>query len=158
MGGYLLLAVGLINWQYQNADEGIASRSLLIAIPGVVIVAIKDVAVAITSPLIPANHVENEIVTTATANVRNEFTNPTEVSAADSSFVASTSAKESTNAKAVRSKARESQIKATRLSPTTIEGRSLRPARALIASFIEWRSLTRGLLNSRLLEVRSPYA
>ena len=39
MGGYLLLAVGLINWQYQNADEGIASRSLLIAIPGVVIVA-----------------------------------------------------------------------------------------------------------------------
>jgi hypothetical protein len=39
MGGYLLLAVGLINWQYQNADEGIASRSLLIVIPGVVIVA-----------------------------------------------------------------------------------------------------------------------
>ena len=39
MGGYLLLAVGLINWQYQNEDAGIASRSLLIAIPGVVIVA-----------------------------------------------------------------------------------------------------------------------
>ncbi len=39
MGGYLLLAVGLINWQYQNADTGIASRSLLIVIPGVVIVA-----------------------------------------------------------------------------------------------------------------------
>ena len=39
MGGYLLLAVGLINWQYQNADAGIASRSLLIAIPGVAIVA-----------------------------------------------------------------------------------------------------------------------
>jgi len=39
MGGYLLLAVGLINWQYQNADAGIASRSLLIVIPGVVIVA-----------------------------------------------------------------------------------------------------------------------
>ncbi len=39
MGGYLLLAVGLINWQYQNADAGIASRSLLIAIPGVIIVA-----------------------------------------------------------------------------------------------------------------------
>ena len=38
MGGYLLLAVGLINWQYQNADAGIASRSLLIAIPGVAIV------------------------------------------------------------------------------------------------------------------------
>ena len=40
MGGYLLLAVGLINWQYQNEDAGIASRSLLIAIPGVVIVAL----------------------------------------------------------------------------------------------------------------------
>ena len=39
MGGYLILAVGLINWQYQNADAGIASRSLLIVIPGVVIVA-----------------------------------------------------------------------------------------------------------------------
>ena len=39
MGGYLLLAVGLINWQYQNEDAGIATRSLLIAIPGVVIVA-----------------------------------------------------------------------------------------------------------------------
>jgi hypothetical protein len=37
MGGYLLLAVGLINWQYQNADTGIASRSLLIVIPGVII-------------------------------------------------------------------------------------------------------------------------
>ena len=39
MGGYLLLAIGLINWQYQNEDAGIASRSLLITIPGVVIVA-----------------------------------------------------------------------------------------------------------------------
>jgi hypothetical protein len=39
MGGYLLLAVGLINWRYQNADAGIASRSLLIAIPGVIIIA-----------------------------------------------------------------------------------------------------------------------
>jgi len=39
MGGYLLLAVGLINWRYQNEDAGIASRSLLIAIPGVVIIA-----------------------------------------------------------------------------------------------------------------------
>jgi hypothetical protein len=39
MGGYLLLAVGLINWRYQNADAGIASRSLLIVIPGVIIVA-----------------------------------------------------------------------------------------------------------------------
>ena len=39
MGGYLLLAVGLINWRYQNEDAGIASRSLLIAIPGVLIIA-----------------------------------------------------------------------------------------------------------------------
>ena len=39
MGGYLLLAVGLINWQYQNADAGIASRSLMIVIPGVAILA-----------------------------------------------------------------------------------------------------------------------
>jgi hypothetical protein len=39
MGGYLLLAVGLINWQYQNEDAGIASRSLLIVIPGVIILA-----------------------------------------------------------------------------------------------------------------------
>ena len=41
MGGYLLLAVGLINWRYQNEDAGIASRSLLIAIPGVLILAMK---------------------------------------------------------------------------------------------------------------------
>jgi hypothetical protein len=39
MGGYLLLAVGLINWRYQNDDAGVASRSLLIAIPGVLILA-----------------------------------------------------------------------------------------------------------------------
>jgi hypothetical protein len=38
MGGYLLLAVGLINWRYQNADAGIASRSLLIIIPGVLVI------------------------------------------------------------------------------------------------------------------------
>jgi len=105
-------------------------------------IAVNEVAVAITSPLIPANHVESEIVTTATASVRNELTNPTEVSAADSSFVANTRANESKNAKAVRSKARDSQISATRLSPTAIEGKSLRPARALIASLIECRSLT----------------
>jgi hypothetical protein len=37
MGGYLLLALGLINWQYQNADDGIAVRSLIIVVPGVVV-------------------------------------------------------------------------------------------------------------------------
>lgn len=39
MGGYLLLAVGLINWRYQNEDAGIATRSLLIVLPGVLIIA-----------------------------------------------------------------------------------------------------------------------
>jgi hypothetical protein len=38
MGGYLLLALGLINWQYQNNDADIATRSLLIVIPGVVVI------------------------------------------------------------------------------------------------------------------------
>lgn len=39
MGGYLLLCIGLINWQYQNTDAGVATRSLLILVPGVVVVA-----------------------------------------------------------------------------------------------------------------------
>jgi hypothetical protein len=39
MGGYLLLALGLINWQYQNNDAGVATRSLLIVVPGVVVIA-----------------------------------------------------------------------------------------------------------------------
>ena len=39
MGGYLLLALGLINWQYQNDDPGVATRSLLILVPGVAVVA-----------------------------------------------------------------------------------------------------------------------
>ncbi len=39
MGGYLLLALGLINWQYQNNDAGVATRSLLILMPGVVVIA-----------------------------------------------------------------------------------------------------------------------
>jgi hypothetical protein len=38
MGGYLLLALGLINWQYQNADSGIATRSLIIVLPGVTVI------------------------------------------------------------------------------------------------------------------------
>jgi hypothetical protein len=38
MGGYLLLALGLINWQYQNNDAGVATRSLLIVVPGVVVI------------------------------------------------------------------------------------------------------------------------
>ena len=38
MGGYLLLALGLINWQYQNADAGIATRSLIIVLPGVTVI------------------------------------------------------------------------------------------------------------------------
>ena len=39
MGGYLLLALGLINWQYQNNDAGVATRSLLIILPGVAVIA-----------------------------------------------------------------------------------------------------------------------
>ena len=39
MGGYLILALGLINWQYQNNDAGVATRSLLILMPGVVVIA-----------------------------------------------------------------------------------------------------------------------
>ncbi len=39
MGGYLLLAIGLINWQYQNNDAGVATRSLLIVVPGVLVIA-----------------------------------------------------------------------------------------------------------------------
>ena len=39
MGGYLLLALGLINWQYQNNDAGVVTRSLLILMPGVVVIA-----------------------------------------------------------------------------------------------------------------------
>ena len=39
IGGYLLLALGLINWQYQNNDAGVATRSLLILMPGVVVIA-----------------------------------------------------------------------------------------------------------------------
>jgi hypothetical protein len=38
MGGYLLLALGLINWQYQNNDADVVMRSLLIVIPGVVVI------------------------------------------------------------------------------------------------------------------------
>jgi len=38
MGGYLLLALGLINWQYQNNDADVVTRSLLIVIPGGVVI------------------------------------------------------------------------------------------------------------------------
>jgi hypothetical protein len=38
MGGYLLLALGLINWQYQNNDADVVTRSLLIVIPGVLVI------------------------------------------------------------------------------------------------------------------------
>lgn len=38
MGGYLLIALGLINWQYQNNDADVVTRSLLIVIPGAVVI------------------------------------------------------------------------------------------------------------------------
>ena len=37
MGGYLLLAVGLINLRYQNGQSEILKNSLLIILPGVLI-------------------------------------------------------------------------------------------------------------------------
>ena len=47
--------------------------------------AVKLAAVETAKPLIPANQVDAEIAKTATAKVLNEFTNPTEVSARESS-------------------------------------------------------------------------
>jgi hypothetical protein len=88
------------------------------------------------------------MATAATARVLKELTNPTETRAADNSFVARTNASETRRAKAVRSKARDSQISEMRPRPTAIDGRSLRPARAFRASLNECRSLTRRLLNS----------
>jgi len=38
MGGYLLIALGLINWQYQNNDADVVTRSLLIVIPGILVI------------------------------------------------------------------------------------------------------------------------
>jgi hypothetical protein len=38
MGGYLLIALGLINWQYQNNDADVVTRSLQIVIPGAVVI------------------------------------------------------------------------------------------------------------------------
>ena len=38
MGGYLLIALGLINWQYQNNDADVVTRSLLTIIPGVLVI------------------------------------------------------------------------------------------------------------------------
>ena len=46
---------------------------------------VKLVAVATAKPLMPANQVDIEIAKTATARVLNEFTNPMEVKARESS-------------------------------------------------------------------------
>ena len=40
MAGYLLIAVGLINLRYQSGDDSVLSRSLLIVIPGAVVLAL----------------------------------------------------------------------------------------------------------------------
>jgi hypothetical protein len=45
-------------------------------------------------------------------------------------------------AKITRSKASDNQISAMSASPTMIDGSNLRPARLLIASFMECKSLT----------------
>ena len=39
MGGYLLLAVGLINLRYQTGQSDVLKNSLLIVIPGVLLLA-----------------------------------------------------------------------------------------------------------------------
>jgi len=39
MGGYLLLAVGLINLRYQTGQSGVLKNSLLIVVPGVLLLA-----------------------------------------------------------------------------------------------------------------------
>ena len=39
MGGYLLIAIGLINLRYQTGDNGVLGRSLTIVIPGAILLA-----------------------------------------------------------------------------------------------------------------------
>jgi|UniRef100_UPI00404B2781 hypothetical protein len=39
MGGYLLIAIGLINLRYQTGDNGVVGRSLTIIIPGAILLA-----------------------------------------------------------------------------------------------------------------------
>lgn len=40
MAGYLLIAVGLINLRYQSGDNSVLTRSLLIVLPGALILAL----------------------------------------------------------------------------------------------------------------------
>jgi hypothetical protein len=40
MGGYLLIAIGLINLRYQTGQSGVVTHSLAIVIPGAVLLAI----------------------------------------------------------------------------------------------------------------------
>jgi hypothetical protein len=37
LGGYLLIAIGLINLRYQTGDNGVLGRSLTIVIPGAIL-------------------------------------------------------------------------------------------------------------------------
>ena len=39
MGGYLLIAIGLINLRYQTGQSGVVSHSLTIIIPGALVLA-----------------------------------------------------------------------------------------------------------------------
>ena len=39
MGGYLLIAIGLINLRYQTGQSGVVSHSLTIIIPGAILLA-----------------------------------------------------------------------------------------------------------------------
>jgi len=40
MGGYLLIAIGLINLRYQTGQSGVVTHSLAIVIPGAILLAI----------------------------------------------------------------------------------------------------------------------
>lgn len=40
MGGYLLIAIGLINLRYQSGQSGVVTHSLAIVIPGAILLAI----------------------------------------------------------------------------------------------------------------------
>lgn len=37
MGGYLLIAMGLINLRYQSGSEGVVGNSLMVIIPGAIL-------------------------------------------------------------------------------------------------------------------------
>ena len=45
MLAYTLIAVGLINWDYQRGKPGVITHSLIIILPGVVLVTLRGYAI-----------------------------------------------------------------------------------------------------------------